>query len=138
METTLDKYMDLLKIYNKVSEIFQQDTKVVDLVKACKVHKNLWKELKSCYDGFATACLDAKMTALGNEVYSLFEFNCGAQNITKAIDEKRFDDFDNKVEAILGAQREEEYFKSLVTMDKNCEHTLLILKLYEKSQRYNQ
>ena len=47
LETTFDKYINLLKIYNKLNQIFQQDTKVIDLVKACKVHKKLWKESNS-------------------------------------------------------------------------------------------
>jgi hypothetical protein len=121
METTLDKYIDLLKIYNKVNKIFQQDTKVVDSVKACNVHKSLWKELKKCYNGFTTTCLDAKMTDLGNEFHSMFEVNCDAQNITKSLNETRINNFDKKIKEIVGAGNEEEYFKSLVTMDKSCD-----------------
>ena len=93
MEGNLDKYMNLLKIYNTVSKIFVKDTKTIDLEKACKTHKDIWKEIKTCYDTFSTTCLDPKMTALGDKVYSLFNLNCEAQETEQALDQNKLESF---------------------------------------------
>ena len=122
LETIKNKYVnEVLKIYNQQKA---KKTTIVDLVKACKTHDNLWREVKTCANEFCTSCMDYNLTKVANGFLKSFDLSCDAQklsgmrNISRNFEDEDLEELNEIIETI--GRDPASYFKSLIKFDKTC------------------